>query len=485
MISPTFVEANYEVLESLLRERRKQMHNEDLRTELEYFSEEYEEEREMEPRPARIEDAPNRDEGRVERNSEGGMHSKQRAKDNRHQGGNLRLPSLWGICPQAPMSNNILTSNGFMYSVAAPSNNYPFYTQPMHPLPNTPAYPNHEPTGLFMDSTGCVTPFVHWIEDYPLPDGLKIPSHVGSYDRKGDPNNYLHLFEDSTRIWWNGQKASSILNYEDLKAKFQSHFIQQKKFTKIHLAVHNIKQKEGESTRAFVTRFVHELKTRSLVEFLSTDLPTTYKDLMEKTYTWIEAREVATNGTPKDHRESFDRFKKNYSWDNNKGKKNRDRFSLYRGSNHGLLSNLSKSPREILATEKVEKTFEQPPRLIGSRWSRDMSKYCHFHEDHGNDTNQCRELKHQIEKAVKSGQLAHLVKGIKKGKAKVSDSQLGEWRKGDRDTAPIKSPILMISREDRTSKRRSMEKSVKGIGEITFPPVSGINDSSDPVIIKV
>ncbi|GKC49246.1 hypothetical protein Tco_1071991 [Tanacetum coccineum] len=51
MISPAFVEANYEILESLLRERRKQIRNEDLRTELEYFSKEYDEDREMESRP--------------------------------------------------------------------------------------------------------------------------------------------------------------------------------------------------------------------------------------------------------------------------------------------------------------------------------------------------------------------------------------------------------------------------------------------------
>ncbi|GKB85302.1 hypothetical protein Tco_0957574 [Tanacetum coccineum] len=111
------------------------------------------------------------------------------------------------------------------------------------------------------------------IEDYPLPDGLKMPSHVVSYDGKGDLNNYLHLFEGSIRMqkwailvachmftytlkdsawmWWNGQKAGSIVNYEDLKAKFQSHFSQQKKFTKTHLAVHNIKKRDGESTRAF------------------------------------------------------------------------------------------------------------------------------------------------------------------------------------------------------------------------------------------
>ncbi|GKD88195.1 hypothetical protein Tco_1363702 [Tanacetum coccineum] len=43
MICHVFIEANYEILESFLRERRKQIRNEDLRTELEYFSEEYDE----------------------------------------------------------------------------------------------------------------------------------------------------------------------------------------------------------------------------------------------------------------------------------------------------------------------------------------------------------------------------------------------------------------------------------------------------------
>nr|GEY47089.1 hypothetical protein [Tanacetum cinerariifolium] len=171
-------------------------------------------------------------------------------------------------------------------------------------------------------------------------------------------------------------------------------------------------QRGREITRAFVTRytyntlqilglheehrisgFVHEMNTISLVKFLSTYLPTTYKGLMEKTYTWIEAKEVATNETPNNHRDSFNRFKKNSSWDNNKGKKNRDRFFPYHGSNHGLLSNLSKSPREIFETMKVAKAFKQPHRSISSRQSRDMSKYCYFPEDHGHDTNQCLKLR--------------------------------------------------------------------------------------------
>ncbi|GJY30358.1 reverse transcriptase domain-containing protein [Tanacetum coccineum] len=221
-----------------------------------------------------------------------------------------------GYIPHAFTNNGITSYNGPMYPTVTPLSNYPFYTQPMYAPPNMLVYPN--PAGSFADSTGSVTPFVRWIEDYPLSDGLKMPSHIGSYDGKGDPGNFLHLLKgairmqkwlmpvachmftytlkDSARIWWNSQKTGSIFNYEDLKVKFRLHFSQQNKFTKTHLAVHNIIQREGESTMAFVTRytdntlqvlglheeqrifgFIHGLRIRSLVEHLSTNLPSTYK----------------------------------------------------------------------------------------------------------------------------------------------------------------------------------------------------------------
>ncbi|GKC74061.1 hypothetical protein Tco_1119944 [Tanacetum coccineum] len=50
VISPAFVEANYEVLKSLIRDHRRQVRNEDLRTESNYYSEDYDDEREMELR---------------------------------------------------------------------------------------------------------------------------------------------------------------------------------------------------------------------------------------------------------------------------------------------------------------------------------------------------------------------------------------------------------------------------------------------------
>ncbi|GJZ24939.1 hypothetical protein Tco_0562398 [Tanacetum coccineum] len=103
---------------------------------------------------------------------------------------------------------------------------------------------------------------------------------------------------------------------------------------------------------------------------LPNDLPPTYKGLMEKTYTWVEAREVATNGVSNDRRDSFKRPRKS-SWNNNKGQMDRSRSFPYKGESHKLLSNLVKSPRDILATERLAKTFECPPWLPGPNWRKE------------------------------------------------------------------------------------------------------------------
>nr|GEW30369.1 hypothetical protein [Tanacetum cinerariifolium] len=478
VISPAFVKANYEALESLLRDRRRQMRNDDPRTQLEYFSEDYDEERDMKPRPepTRAATPPLRVASpRILRRRERTMGGNEGQSANlppflaahlgRGENGkplqssltsayegqalpnnigvnlpsngtflsyhaqpfipaSLSIPNGFmpthihpyqqptslvngqhlsfhtqtpprnlpmgeipvhlpqeGHAPQTFANNNMPSQNGFTYPANMPTNSYPFYTQTMDTFPNMPVYTNPNLTRAVLNPVGSVTPFVRWIEDYPLPDGLKIPSHIGSYDGKGDPDNFLYLFERAIRMQkWLMPPTKEV--HKDASS------------------CHNIKQREGERTRAFITRytddtlqilslheeqrissFVHGLRTRSLVEHLSTYLPSTYKGLIEKTYTWVEAKEVATNDVSNNQRDDLERSKKFY-WGNSIGQKDRGRFPHYKGQNHKLLSNLVESPREILATEKLAKAFEQPPRFPGAYWSKDKTRYCHFHEDH-------------------------------------------------------------------------------------------------------
>ncbi|GJR47913.1 hypothetical protein Tco_1316016 [Tanacetum coccineum] len=74
-----------------------------------------------------------------------------------------------------------------------------------------------------------------------------------------------------------------------------------------------------------------------------------------------------------------------------------------------------------------------------------------------------KELKNQIEEAVKSGKLAHLIKGIKKGKSKQAHNQLEEWVTPAVKTEPItegnEEPILMIGVINNPLKRKEPPKS--------------------------
>ena len=74
---------------------------------------------------------------------------------------------------------------------------------------------------------------------------------------------------------------------------------------------------------------------------------------------------------------------------------------------------LTKTPQEILATEEVKQNFRPPRPLPKSRKNENSTQFCEFHEEKGHHTNDCFQLKKRIEEAVKSGELAHLVKGVR------------------------------------------------------------------------
>ena len=74
---------------------------------------------------------------------------------------------------------------------------------------------------------------------------------------------------------------------------------------------------------------------------------------------------------------------------------------------------LTKTPQEILATEEVKHSFRPLRPLPKSKKNENSTQFCEFHDEKGHHTNDCFQLKRRIEEAVKSGELAHLVKGVK------------------------------------------------------------------------
>ncbi|GKE89025.1 hypothetical protein Tco_1566500, partial [Tanacetum coccineum] len=73
---------------------------------------------------------------------------------------------------------------------------------------------------------------------------------------------------------------------------------------------------------------------------------------------------------------------------------------------------VGKYPQEILATEH-QLRLPQPMPLVGVPSKENLNKYCDYHNEKRHCTNDCFHLKKQLEKALESGKLNHLVKDVR------------------------------------------------------------------------
>ncbi|GKC22684.1 reverse transcriptase domain-containing protein [Tanacetum coccineum] len=67
---------------------------------------------------------------------------------------------------------------------------------------------------------------------------------------------------ENARVWFDDLLAESIDSYDDLKKAFLENYLQQKKYIKDPIELHNIKQRDGESMEDFVRRY--KLESRNV-----------------------------------------------------------------------------------------------------------------------------------------------------------------------------------------------------------------------------
>ncbi|GKE60288.1 hypothetical protein Tco_1510655 [Tanacetum coccineum] len=76
------------------------------------------------------------------------------------------------------------------------------------------------------------------------------------------------------------------------------------------------------------------------------------------------------------------------------------------------LNSLTKYPKEILATE-TQLRLPAPCPMINPLRSGNTDRYCDYHQEKGHYTNDCIQLRKQLEMALESGKLNHLVKDVR------------------------------------------------------------------------
>ncbi|XP_076933460.1 uncharacterized protein LOC143599374 [Bidens hawaiensis] len=239
-----------------------------------------------------------------------------------------------------------------------------------------------------------------------------------------------------------------ISSWDDLVAKFSLHFSQQRKYT-------SVIRRDNESLENFITRFNNESlniggisedmlqgafrvieRSPEMVKCLTgrDGMPQTWDAIMSAAKVFAATEKLLGREAPKQQTRSEPQNtqskEKGSIWLRNQppesspkqfdarsliGQKQKDRTAGKSDRQH--LTPLKKTPSEILTTENIE--FRKPQQLV-KQVNLNPNKHCMFHEDIEHDTNECISLKNEIESAIKSGKLDHMLKKVRQGPQKNS-----------------------------------------------------------------
>nr|GEZ74397.1 reverse transcriptase domain-containing protein [Tanacetum cinerariifolium] len=309
-------------------------------------------------------------------------------------------------------------------------------------------------------------PFTPRIRNFESSRRTRIPNNVKTYDGTGDPEDHVknfqaaaqverwamptwcHMFNSTligaARVWFDELPPESIGNYKDLKAAFLAYFMQQKKYAKDPVEIHNIKQKDGETIEDFMERFkvetgrmkgapecmrifgfMHGVNNPELTKRLNEHVPKTMEEMMITTTAFIRG-EAAAASKKKGHA----------SW---------------------------KAPNQSKRQNSDKRSSS--------------NKFCDFHNDKGHSTDECMQLKKQIEELVRVGKLSHLIKEIKHGR--------GQSKTGKKETTAKDKPtaIYMIQSWKRKT-RQKVTQSFERVKEIAFPPLAASSGTEGALVIE-
>ncbi|GJS62400.1 hypothetical protein Tco_0657184 [Tanacetum coccineum] len=89
--------------------------------------------------------------------------------------------------------------------------------------------------------------------------------------------------------------------------------------------------------------------------------------------------------------------------------------------------------------------FKPPPPMVTPVEKRSSNKFCDFHNDKGHSTDECIQLKKQIEELVRAGKLSHLIKEIKQGRdqPKVGKKEVPAKDKSMAIYMGVKGPLVI------------------------------------------
>ncbi|GJT92417.1 reverse transcriptase domain-containing protein [Tanacetum coccineum] len=303
-----------------------------------------------------------------------------------------------------------------------------------------------------------------------------MPSHIKTYDGSEDPEDHLKIFQaaakterwamptwchmfnstltENARVWFDDLPPESIDSYDDLKKAFLENYLQQKKCIKDPIEIHNIKQREGESTKDFVKRY--KLESRDV------------KGAPECMRISGFVHDVSMKKSRKHMKAAKSKISKKEVFGTNKGRK---------GSRIGFPYS-QKPPKEIFALDKGK--FKAPPPMTTPVEKRKHAKFREFHGEVGHNTDECMHLKKQIKEMLKAGKLSHLIKELKQNNVKEQPKVV---KKGETSRKNKVLAILMVQPWERVARQRIIQ-SFSPNPKILFPSLGEDEGTEGLMIIE-
>ncbi|KAL5557551.1 hypothetical protein UlMin_039787 [Ulmus minor] len=285
------------------------------------------------------------------------------------------------------------------------------------------------------------SPFSEDIRAAPMPPRLKL--HDLKYDGTGDPAEHLETYKSwmelnsatnafqcrafvitltgIARRWFRTLRPGSVFSFRQLSESFISQFVVNKVQRKPARHLYTVRQKENESTEAFLNRFVKE--EMSVKDRNDSTAYVSYPELISEVRRHIQAektsdleasklsQDILLGGKRKiDSQAGSSKAEEN---GNSNGKKNNV------GNRNPIENQIPRfrdyTPTTVpVATIYTENEhlgiFTIPPAIKTPVNRRDNTKYCRYHRDIGHITEECRVLKDEIERLIQRGQLRNYVR---------------------------------------------------------------------------
>ncbi|GJZ98150.1 hypothetical protein Tco_0670603 [Tanacetum coccineum] len=337
-----------------------------------------------------------------------------------------------------------------------------------------------------------VDPFTSRIRKFRSSRKTRMPNNVKTYDGTGDPEDHLKVFQaaaqvehwamptwchmfnstliGAARVWFDELPTVKRLMDTSNSRAFLSTSWQQKKYV-------TDRRMKGAPECMRISGFMHGVNNPKLTKRLNERVPKTIEDMMTTTAAFIQG-ETAAASKKKVHApwKSQDQSKRHASDRKLEFRKPDFRNQPREGRGSNKFTPLTRTPKEIFKAEAAK--FKPPTPMVTPLEKRSYSsKFCEFHNDKGHSTDECVQLKKQIEELVRAGKLSQFIKGIRQEKDQQRPGKKDILAK-DKATA-----IYMIQSWQRVT-RQKVTQSFDRIREIVFPPLTANEGVEGPLVIE-